>query len=819
MDPQSDFKTLREGVQNALIATVKTVNRLASEDLKFQKTADPAVAQRLENSVGRILGLSQKMLKAEAKAVGTQAPHVDDTEDLDLNWSKIVDIVDCIFEKADSALDECTGLAKRRDTGQTDSAFAKKSAPLQANLRNANMRKPQLKFEVKCDTHSQAPWKPILTKKPHAKVPLEKSIELADFNGHMEYRHPYQTEIMESAFPERGFAIADPIPFEPLETTQATWVGTYEEVLEMLEELKKADEIAVDLEHHDYRTYVGLTCLMQISTRTHDWIVDTLQPWRHKLEVLNEVFTDPKIIKVLHGAHMDVQWLQRDLGLYLNGFFDTYYACEVLGYPQRSLAYLLKKFINFDADKKYQLADWRRRPIPNEMMFYAQSDTHFLLNIYDHMRNELIKNSDDSRADMDLMGAVIVKSKQRALIRYEQLTFDPATGDGTRGWLGMFLRQSRAMTGPQFAVYRAIWEWRDKKARNEDESPVYVMSNQVLNDITRDIPGERAALEALIPRHANLARESLAELWELIQKAAKEGETGPTALQFINSSEKKVDAATEAAVSASKVYNDSSEVTVPRLDVSQLFGSMLLSSAWEEDSVMTDSNAEEFMQLPWQRLHPTMVSILSQQASEVNERKTKKEPAEVIHIEATPTTPAKPKDEEFTLKAGTKRKAPEPEREVEVESGRASEQAQSNLVSSEKAGDDDQKQQDIVQRKRAKKAARKAAKRERVAKARAEAAGAMEGVEGEEEEGVEEEEEEEEEEEGAAGENGEKEDGEEEAFDYSTAKSVMYGSVAKTVESHKKSFNPYVKASLDRPIKGARRAPPMKGGRSATFRK
>jgi hypothetical protein len=69
-------------------------------------------------------------------------------------------------------------------------------------------------------------------------------------------------------------------------------------VLEMLEELKNVSEIAIDLEHHDYRTYTGLLSLMQISTREKDWIVDTLVPWRHKLEILNEVFADPKIVKV-----------------------------------------------------------------------------------------------------------------------------------------------------------------------------------------------------------------------------------------------------------------------------------------------------------------------------------------------------------------------------------------------------------------------------------------------------------------------------------------------------------------------------------------
>ena len=66
----------------------------------------------------------------------------------------------------------------------------------------------------------------------------------------------------------------------------------------MLEELKLAREIAVDVEHHDEHSYIGLVSLMQISTRDKDWLVDTLKPWRENVQVLNEVFTDPNILKV-----------------------------------------------------------------------------------------------------------------------------------------------------------------------------------------------------------------------------------------------------------------------------------------------------------------------------------------------------------------------------------------------------------------------------------------------------------------------------------------------------------------------------------------
>ena len=39
--------------------------------------------------------------------------------------------------------------------------------------------------------------------------------------------------------------------------------------------------------------------------------------------MLLPVFTDPKVTKVLHGADMDILWLQRDFGLYVVNMFDT----------------------------------------------------------------------------------------------------------------------------------------------------------------------------------------------------------------------------------------------------------------------------------------------------------------------------------------------------------------------------------------------------------------------------------------------------------------------------------------------------------------
>ena len=61
----------------------------------------------------------------------------------------------------------------------------------------------------------------------------------------------------------------------------------------------------------------------------------------------------------------------------------------------RSLAALLQHFCKIEANKIYQRADWRIRPLPIDFIDYARQDTHFLLYIYDMLRNELIDKGNE----------------------------------------------------------------------------------------------------------------------------------------------------------------------------------------------------------------------------------------------------------------------------------------------------------------------------------------------------------------------------------------------------------------------------------------
>ena len=351
------------------------------------------------------------------------------------------------------------------------------------------------------------------------------------------YDHPYQAEIEALRYPEFVYHNDMPVPFLPFESTTATFVDTPEAVAAMLQELKSAKEIAIDLEHHDTHSYLGLTSLMQISTRSQDWVIDTLKPWREDLQALNEVFADPSILKVFHGAFMDMIWLQRDLGLYVVGLFDTFHASRTLGYPKNSLAALLARYANFNAAKQYQMADWRIRPLPEAMFNYARSDTHFLLYVYDNLRNELIEKSNPSAPDGDLIDVVLRKSKEESLQRYERPVYDARHGTGSNGWYNILSHTPALLNAEQFAVFRAVHQWRDTIARLEDESINTIMSKHVIHNIAREMPQEMAALLGCSQPISTFVRSRAGELLGIIKRAKIEGSTGPDLMQMLRAAD------------------------------------------------------------------------------------------------------------------------------------------------------------------------------------------------------------------------------------------------------------------------------------------
>ncbi|WJX29619.1 hypothetical protein P8452_18238 [Trifolium repens] len=327
------------------------------------------------------------------------------------------------------------------------------------------------------------------------------------------------------------------VPQKPpsLESTPFKLVEEVKDLKEMAAKLRSVNEFAVDLEHNQYRSFQGLTCLMQISTRTEDFVVDTLKLRIHIGPHLRELFKDPSKRKVMHGADKDIVWLQRDFGIYVCNLFDTGQASKVLQLERNSLEYLLHHFCEVSANKEYQNADWRLRPIPDEMLRYAREDTHYLLYIYDSMRINLSALPKAPESSDAPLVEVYKRSYDVCMQLYEKELLTE------NSYLHIYGLQGAGFNAQQLAIVSGLCEWRDIVARSEDESTGYVLPNKSVLEIAKHMPVTTSKLRRLVKsKHpylehnldsvVNVIRHSIqnAAAFEVVAQQLKEGQ-GTTA--------------------------------------------------------------------------------------------------------------------------------------------------------------------------------------------------------------------------------------------------------------------------------------------------
>lgn len=477
-----------------VMQTVRASSSLAGQDVNFYKSLDSNLSEKIDKSAKSLLDVSNRLIHCSFDDVNSVQFGKDNISS-DINWKPIANVLDNIFEKIDITFDQAQNANSRKQNSNTKGfTYLEDSNAISDNSnkhQGKRMIKPQLNFRNKVDNSESHPFKPKITSKPNELKNFEESTNLiipkkyddSDDVDPEYYPQPYEFEIDHQPYPDSILIKKEPIPSKPWLDTSAIWVDTVEKLNKMVSSLSEQSEIAIDLEHHDYRSYYGIVCLMQISSRTQDWIIDTLE-LRDDLESLNKVFTNPDIVKVFHGAFMDIIWLQRDLGLYIVSLFDTYHASKKLGFPKFSLAYLLETFANFKTSKKYQLADWRLRPLSPPMIAYARSDTHFLLNIYDQLKNKLID------AGADRLQEVLYESRQVAKRRFEYTKFRPLSTSGGKVSCPIMANNPKEPFSSLMLQYNVpyykkplievLYNWRDTFAKRDDESVRYVMSNQLL---------------------------------------------------------------------------------------------------------------------------------------------------------------------------------------------------------------------------------------------------------------------------------------------------------------------------------------------------
>ncbi|XP_048631926.1 protein RRP6-like 1 isoform X3 [Brassica napus] len=376
--------------------------------------------------------------------------------------------------------------------------------------------KAKVSFHIATIKKPQEEYKILVN---NANVPFEH-VWLEKKENNLGFIHPLE-KLSVMDFVDKDISEMKPVEPLSLEGIPFTLVEEINDLKDLAAKLSSVDEFAVDLEHNQYRSFQGLTCLMQISTRTEDYIVDTFKLWDHIGTYLRDIFKDPKKKKVMHGADRDIIWLQRDFGIYVCNLFDTGQASRVLKLERKSLEFLLKHYCGVAANKqwviiqplltfllkhtltlrstsiiliacRYQNADWRIRPLPDVMTRYAREDTHYLLYIYDVMRVDLhTVAKEDEKPDSPLV-EVYKRSYDVCMQLYEKELLTE------NSYLHINGVQAANFNAVQLAIVAGLCEWRDRIARADDESTGYVLPNKTLLEIAKEMPINVGKLRRLL---------------------------------------------------------------------------------------------------------------------------------------------------------------------------------------------------------------------------------------------------------------------------------------------------------------------------------
>ena len=270
-------------------------------------------------------------------------------------------------------------------------------------------------------------------------------------------------------------------------------------------ELAQTTQFAIDIEANGLYVYREKICLIQISTRTNDYIIDPLAPldW----EPLEKLIADPKIKKVLHASEFDLILMKRQWGWDLQNLFDTMWAVRILGHEKVGLANILEAFYGLKLDKQYQRTNWCERPLSAEKLSYAQSDTHYLLQLHDDLYKEL-----EQKGCLEESAEIFA---EQARIRLPNIEFDPESFWEIDGVQKLPPRNR--------AVLRALNIYRDSEAKKLDRPPFKVFGNHQLFQIAQMTPRHLQQLSKIAGFSDYILRLYGAELLEIVDTTLKTG--------------------------------------------------------------------------------------------------------------------------------------------------------------------------------------------------------------------------------------------------------------------------------------------------------
>jgi len=279
-----------------------------------------------------------------------------------------------------------------------------------------------------------------------------------------------------------------------------TTIDTPEALRELAQTLRAEPLLGVDTEAAGYHRYFDRLSLLQVSSRTQNWLVDPLAV--EDLSPLKDVLEDPSIEKIFHDADYDLRILDRDAGMRISGLFDTQIAAAFLGERALGLGTIVEKHLGIKLPKEFQRADWAERPLSEGMKQYAATDTAHLPDLRDRLK-----------AALEQMGRL--HWAQEEFLRREGTRWTEPE-DGKEAF--MRIKGARDLAPRGLAILRELHAWREGVARERDQATFRILGNQALLEMSAAPPGSMRDLPSVTGISEGLAQRRGRDILAAVQR-------------------------------------------------------------------------------------------------------------------------------------------------------------------------------------------------------------------------------------------------------------------------------------------------------------
>ncbi len=247
---------------------------------------------------------------------------------------------------------------------------------------------------------------------------------------------------------------------------------------ELCDRWSEQEQLALDTEFIRTRTFYPRLGLVQVADQDGGYLLDAVEidDWSPFAGVL----ADSRVLKVLHSPSEDLELSLHCFEVAIDPVVDTQLAATLAGVgPMMGYQRLVAAMFDLDLPKEQQRSDWLKRPLSASQVRYAWLDVALLLPLWEQLRERLELADRVSWVEQDC--ARLADDIAQRL--------DPRTQFNRLFKASLGERQTRVLWG--------LVSFREEQARQRDLPRGFVLKDECLVRIARDLPTTRRELQQI----------------------------------------------------------------------------------------------------------------------------------------------------------------------------------------------------------------------------------------------------------------------------------------------------------------------------------